>query len=302
MEIKKEHKMLIFVISLLLISVFSIAFFGIKVFYLLFGAVAASFAVELSFVYFRKKPIDIVRWLITPIVIVLFLPVAVPVWLAVVTTAFAVFFGSALFGGEDFYVFNPAMLGVVFATISFPVQMNTWWSGPGALSELTTQNSATVLKAGGSLLLNDLLMGNSVGALGEIFRLGLIIIGLLLILIKVIDWKVPVFFLGSYFLFTTFGSIVGLDNAMEPVSSLFVGTVILTAFFVATDEPTMANYPMGRILYGVGLGFFTFLIRTFSSFADGTMFAVLIMNTLAPLIDKIEEPKEAEELEEGALA
>src|SRR5690554_5260058 len=141
MEIKKEHKMLIFVIALLLVSIFSIAFFGIKAFYLMFGAVAASFAVELSFVYFRKKPIEITRWLITPLIIVLFLPIAAPIWLAVVTTAFAVFFGSALFGGEDFYIFNPAMLGVVFATISFPIQMNTMWSGPGALSELTTQNS-----------------------------------------------------------------------------------------------------------------------------------------------------------------
>lgn len=302
MDIKKEHKMLIFVISLLIISVFSTAFFGIKVFYLLFSAIAASFAVELSFVYFRKKPVEIIRWLITPIIIVLFLPVAAPIWLAVVTTAFAVFFGSSLFGGEDYYIFNPAMVGVVFATISFPIQMNTMWSGPGALSDLTTQNSATVLKAGGDLLLSDLLMGNSIGALGEVFRLGLLIIGVLLILIKVIDWKVPVFFLGSYFLFTMFGSLIGLDEVMDPVNSLFVGTVILTAFFVATDEPTMSKYPLGIVLYGVGLGFFTFLIRTYSNFADGTMFAVLIMNTLAPLLDKIEEPKEVEELEEGVLA
>ena len=101
MELRKEQKRLIFVIALLIISIFSIALFGIKVFYLLLASILASFAVELSFVYFRKKPIEVTRWLITPIIIVLFLPLAIPIWMAVVTTAFAVFFGSSLFGGED---------------------------------------------------------------------------------------------------------------------------------------------------------------------------------------------------------
>lgn len=301
MELKKQHKMLIFVISLLIISIFSIALFGsIEIFYLMLSAVAASFAVELSFVYFRKKPVDFVRWLITPLTIVLFLPATSPIWLAVVSTAFAVFFGSALFGGEDYYIFNPAMLGVVFATISFPLHLNTMWNGPGSLSALTTENTATALKAGNVFAFNDLLMGNSVGAIGEGFRLLLIILGVFLILIKVIEWKVPVFYLGSYFLFTSFGHMVGINGVMEPTQSLFVGTVILTAFFVATDEPTMAKYPFGKILYGIGLGLFTFIIRTFSNFPDGTMFVVLIMNTLAPLLDKIEEPK-VELEEEGAL-
>lgn len=305
MEFNKEQKRLIFVIALLIVSVFSIAMFGIKVFYLLLASIGASFVVELAFVYFRKKPIEVTRWLITPMIIVLFLPLATPIWMAAVTTAFAVFFGSALFGGEDNYLFVPAMLGVVFVTISFPIHMTTMWSGPGSLSALTPQNTATILKAGGVLNIKDLLMGNSVGSIGEGFRLLLILLGLGLMALKVVDWKVPTFYLGSYFLFTTFGKMVGIEGVMDPVNSLFVGTVILTAFFVAVDEPTMAQYPLGKILYGIGLGLFTFLVRTFSNYSDGTMFVILIMNALAPLIDKIEAPKVIEEddtLEEGVIA
>lgn len=265
MELREKDKRLIFVISLFILNAFNIAFSSFQAFYLIVTAVLSAFTIEFLFAYVRKKKIDVIRWLITPLLFVLFIPANAPIWLAIYGVMFAVLFGSALFGGEDYYIFNPAMVGIVFVSISFPQEM------PNMIVEL--------------LLVND------------IFRLLIIFLGIILIIFKVIDYKIPLIFLGTFFFLTAFFKEFGIG--LDPLTSLYSGTILLGAFFVATDEPTISKYPLGRILFAVGLGLIVFVIRTFSSHPDGLPHSILLLNMLAPLIDKIEEPKEEKILEEA---
>lgn len=295
---ENDKKLLIYLVSIFILSIFSIAIYGMYVFYMMLTAIGIAFVIEFAFAKIRKKKMNIANWFVTPLLFVLFLPAKAPIWLVIYGTAFAVLFGKAVFGGDDNYVFNPAMVGLLFVTVSFPQQMtNQWYHTVNGL--VGADNSANILYNGGTVNIIQQLMGESAGTIGEVFRLLIILLGLFMIAFKAIDWKVPTFFIGSYFLFSMFGKFAGL-NVLDPVQSIFVGTVLLAAFFVAPDEPTIAKYPLGRVLYGIGLGLFTFIIRNFSSFSDGIIFVIVIMNTIAPLIDKIEEPKVS--LEEGELA
>lgn len=275
-----NKKLYIFVTTLLVLSLFSIAIFGIKVLYMLIAAILSGAVFEVAFALVKKEKMNYIEWLVTPILFVMFLPVTVPIWLVISGTIFAVLFGKLLFGGAGKYVFSPALVGILFVTISFLPLMNN------------ADFTANLLKAGSSIgTYKDLLLGNTNGMVGETFRLLIIGLGVVLILFKVIDWKIPFFYILSFFLITYLAKAFGMQGVSDPLDSLFVGTLMLGAFFAATDEATIAKYPIGRVIYAVGLGFFTFLIRTMSAYPEGVVFAIIIMNMLAPLIDKIEEPR-----------
>lgn len=277
---ESNKKLYIFLATLLTLSAFSTAIFGVKVLYMLLVSIGIAFLFEFIFAKVKKQKTNFLEWLVTPILFVMFLPVSVPLWLVLWGSLFGVLFGKLLFGGAGKYVFSPALVGILFVTISFPQLM------------IDPNASASLLKTGGFIgKYKDLLMGNSVGALGEVFRLLIIFLGIILIAYKVIDWKIPVFYIISLFLFTAFANQVGMKNVADPIDSLLVGSLLLGAFFAATDDATIAKYPVGRVIYGVGLGFFTFIIRNFSAYQEGVVFAIIIMNMLAPLIDKIEEPR-----------
>lgn len=303
MKVNENKKLLIYLLALVILAIFSIAIFTWHVLYMYLVAIASAFVVEFVFAKIRKKPINLIHWFQTPLLFVLFLPSQAPLWLVLYGTVFAVFFGKAVFGGDDKYVFNPAIVGMLFVTVSFPNQMNNEWYHP-VIGLVGSNNTATAYSMGIlDASIPDLLLGTSAGTTGEVFRLLILILGLGLMLFKVIDWKIPVSFLVSYFLFNLFGNMSNNNfELMDALMPLLVGTVMLSAFFAAPDEPTAAKYPIGRIIYGVGFGFFTFLIRNFSDFTDGLVFVIIIMNTLAPLIDHIEvkkyEPKLVVETEE----
>lgn len=247
---------------------------------MLIAAILSGAVFEVAFALVKKEKMNYIEWLVTPILFVMFLPVTVPIWLVISGTIFAVLFGKLLFGGAGKYVFSPALVGILFVTISFLPLMNN------------ADFTANLLKAGSSIgTYKDLLLGNTNGMVGETFRLLIIGLGVVLILFKVIDWKIPFFYILSFFLITYLAKAFGMQGVSDPLDSLFVGTLMLGAFFAATDEATIAKYPIGRVIYAVGLGFFTFLIRTMSAYPEGVVFAIIIMNMLAPLIDKIEEPR-----------
>lgn len=283
---RTKNKLYILVSTLLVLSIFSAALFGVKVIYMLLAAIVSASVFEFIFAFVKKEKMNYIEWLVTPILFVMFLPVTVPIWLVICGTIFAVVFGKLLFGGAGKYVFSPALVGILFVTISFLPLMNN--------SEFTVN----LLKGGQNIGgYKDLLFGNSNGMVGETFRFLIIFLGIILIIFDVIDWKIPVFFIGSFVLITAFAGQVGMKNIADPIDSVLVGTLLLGAFFAAPDEATIAKYPVGRAIYGIGLGFFTFLIRNFSAYPEGTVFAIIIMNMLAPLIDKIEEPRKVAKTE-----
>lgn len=284
----KDHEAYILTASLAILLVLGAVYFGPNVLVLAFWAYVATLGVELTFSKIRKKPLG-KSWLVTPLVFVLLLPPTVPVWLVIIGSAFGTFFGKSVFGGEGKNIFNPAIVGLLFVTISFPVFMNTRWASPfdGVIG---TSHPLIVLNGSGpfNYTFNELLFGLTPGTIGEGFRLVILALGAFLIVIKIIDWRVPLFYIGSVFVLTFLGNTFMPSAFPDAVTSLFVGALLFGAVFVASDPVTMPVSAKGRIYYGLGLGALTVLIRNFAAFPEGLIFSVIIMNAIAPLLDKQE--------------
>ncbi|MBU1144104.1 MAG: RnfABCDGE type electron transport complex subunit D [Firmicutes bacterium] len=248
---------------------------------------AVSFVVEILFSKLRKKEFDY-GWMVTPLLIALLMPPAIPLWTVGIAAFFGVFFGKNIFGGSGKYIFSPALVGVLFVLISFPAQMATAWIDPQTADFFTGATPLSLFNRG--LPFNystlDLLMGSTIGTLGETFRLGIIVLGLLLIVLKVSDWRIPLSYLGSFFVITGLAFLISPDSiGKDPVTSLLLGGILFGAFFIAVDPVTAPVTSKGRIVYGIGLGLLTFVIRNFGTFHEGVTFSIIIMNAISPLID-----------------
>jgi electron transport complex protein RnfD len=211
------------------------------------------------------------------------------------------------FGGLGNNPFNPALVGRVFLLISFPVQMTTW---PKPMVNVGTYLDATTgatplsiikegLKNGESLtdLLSqvpsfaDMLLGEMGGSAGEVAALALLI-GLVYMLIrKVITWHIPVTVLGTIAIFTGLLHLANPEEYAGPVFHLLTGGAMLGAIFMATDYVTSPMTVKGQVIFAVGIGVITVLIRVFGAYPEGMSFAILIMNAFVPLLDRYIKPK-----------
>ncbi len=283
--------------ALFVLLIYGTVVFGLKAIWIALVSYVAAVIVEWTFAKIRKKKMGL-SFLITPLIFALMMPVTMDLWIVAVGSAFGVFFGKMIFGGQGKNIFNPALVGVLFVTVSFPLQMNTRWLNPetdlvAAVTPLISLNKALPM----DYSMMDLLLGHVPGVIGETFRLGIIVLGLLLIILKVIDWRIPLSLIGTLFVITFLGNIVLPNNFIDPVYSLLVGGLMFAAFFVATDPVSMPIKSWGRIIYGVGIGLLTVIIRNFATFPEGLTFSIVIMNAIAPLIDSLfvkEEIKEDE--------
>lgn len=231
------------------------------------------------------------------------LPSNLPVWIIIIGALVAIGVGKMTFGGLGCNPFNPALVGRVFLLISFPVQMTTW-PLPGQLtSYLDAQTGATPLavmkeavKTGDTSVLEklpnafDMLLGQMGGSLGEVSALA-ILIGLVYMLMrKIITWHIPVSILLTVLVLS---GLLHLYNPAyaDPVNTLLSGGLLLGACFMATDYVTSPMTPRGQIIYGIGIGAITVIIRTFGAYPEGMSFAILIMNAFTPLINTYNKPK-----------
>ncbi len=280
-----KRQMQIFAIALLPLVAVGVMHYGMDVLWMLITSYVAAFSVEIAFSKLRHLKVD-AGAIITPLIFTLVLPPTLPLWIVAVGSAFGVFFGKAIFGGFGKNIFNPAIVGRLFITISFPAFMATMWLDPKT-DAITTASPLGVLNKGGEFGYNmiDLLIGGVPGSIGETFRLGIIVIGVILILLRMINWRIPVFFIGSVFVITWVGHLLAPGIYEDPLLSILVGGVLFGAFFVATDPITAPYTQGGRIMYGIGLGIITVVIRNFAAFPEGVMFAVIIMNAVSPLLD-----------------
>lgn len=218
----------------------------------------------------------------------------------VIASFFAVVITKQLFGGLGFNVFNPALIGRAFALISWPKAMTIWNEPTAAFLAMDAKTTATplgILKEEGVAkllevfgdkmsLYTHLLTGNRAGSIGETSAIALIIGGLFLLYKGYITWHIPVSFLGSAAVMAwVFGGKGALFTG-DPIVHLISGGMMLGAWFMATDYVTSPTMRKGQILFGVGCGFLTMLIRLKGGFPEGVMFAILIMNCFAPLIDR----------------
>jgi RnfABCDGE-type electron transport complex D subunit len=297
LDVLTQKNLLIFTCALAFLMIGALIIFGWNVLLVVAVSYVVAFIVEYAFAKFRKRPIDR-AWFVTPMVFALLMPPTAPWWMVMIGSFFGVFFGKAVFGGLGKNVFNPAIVGALFLTISFPNEMLTQWLNPSTgIISTSTPLIALNRGVGFDYSLMDLMIGMVPGTIGETFRIAIIALGVLLILMKIVDWRIPLAFIGSVFLITLLGNFIDPVTFKDPVYSIFVGGLMFGAFFVATDPVTAPIRPWGRVIYGVGLGVITVIIRNFAAFPEGVIFAIIIMNATSGLIDNWKQPKESNEKE-----
>ena len=217
---------------------------------------------------------------VTGLLLALALPANIPVWQCVVGAAFAIIVVKCLFGGLGYNVVNPAITARVFMLVSFASVTIT--SQSIMLDAIAGATPLARVADGEAVSLTNLLFGTHGGAIGETCAIALLWGFIYLLISGVITWHIPVTFVGSVFLF----SLMMEGDAMKALALTLSGGLLLGAIFMATDYVTSPVTPLGKVVFGVGCGLLTFLIRYFGTYAEGVAFAILIMNILTPYIDK----------------
>jgi electron transport complex protein RnfD len=224
------------------------------------------------------------------------LPSGIPLWLVVLGAFVAIAIGKMTFGGLGKNPFNPALVGRVFLLIAYPVQMTTFPAVDAATGATPLALAKGILKGGGNvsdvlaqLNISDLglAIGRHSGSLGEVAAIALLLGGVYLLVRKVVTWHIPVAVLGSMAVFSAILWGVNPAGYMSPLFHLLTGGAILGAFFMATDYSTSPMGWRGGLIFGIGIGLITIIIRIWGAYPEGMSFAILIMNALVPLISKI---------------
>ena len=235
--------------------------------------------------------------ILTGVLLACNLPSNLPVWIILIGALAAIGIGKMSFGGLGNNIFNPALVGRVFLLISFPAQM-TMWPEVGQLTAYTDATTgATVLSLmnEGALdklpTLVDMLLGKMGGSLGEVSALALLLGLVFMLWKKIITWQIPVSILLTVFVFTGIMHLVNPVQYASPFVHLLSGGLMLGAIFMATDYVTSPMSKNGMLVYGVGIGILTTVIRLFGSYPEGMSFAILIMNAFTPLINSYIKPK-----------
>ena len=299
--------MTIVIIALMPSLIASVYFFGPRVLLMVLVSYLVGGLVEVGFACVRKTEIH-EGFFVTGMIFPLILPPTTPLWVVAVGIFFGVFFGKEVFGGTGHNIFNPALVGRLFITIAFPTIMTSGWSAPGAwrgAADAVTSATPMALAKTQSTFTPawDLLWGTTSGSVGETFHLGIIIGGIFLILTRVSDWRIPVSYISSVFIFAfginIAGGLFSSGDAAAAANGLFSSSVNLGIFhvlgggllfgamFMATDPVTSPFTKTGKFVFGVLCGLLTVLIRTFSGYVEGVMFSIVIMNAASPLIDHI---------------
>lgn len=248
----------------------------------------------------KKQTINDGSAFLTGLLLGLNLPPAVPFYIPILGSAVAIVITKQLFGGLGYNVFNPALIGRAFLLVSFPKLMTVWKEPSAAFIQLDAKTTATplgILKLDGMArlvevygdtinLYTQLLVGHRAGSIGETSAIALLIGAAFLFYRGYITWHIPVSFLGTAAVIAWVFGGKGALFAGDPILHLISGGMILGAFYMATDYVTSPSVKAGQIVFGMGCGFLTMLIRLKGGYPEGVMFAILIMNCFAPLIDR----------------
>lgn len=235
--------------------------------------------------------------ILTGVLLAFNLPSNLPVWIIAIGALAAIGIGKMSFGGLGNNIFNPALTGRIFLLISFPAQMTTWPVAGQLTSYTDATTGATVLSLmnEGALdklpSLSDMLVGNMGGSLGEVSALALLLGLFYMLWKKIITWHIPVSIFVTVFVFTGIMHLVNPVQYACPCVHLLSGGLMLGAIFMATDYVTSPMSKSGMIVYGVGIGILTTVIRLFGSYPEGMSFAIFIMNGVTPLINSYMKPK-----------
>lgn len=235
----------------------------------------------------RKNTILDLSAALTGLLLALNLPAEVPFWLPIIGAFFAIIVVKQLFGGLGQNFMNPALGARCFLLISFTGRMTTF-----TYDAVTTATPLAQLKAGEDVDVLSMFLGTIPGTIGETSALALLIGGIFLLVRKVINYRIPLFYIGSFSVFIMIYALAsgrGFDVSFL-LAHLCGGGLMLGAFFMATDYVTSPITPMGKIVFGILLGLLTFLFRIFGGSAEGVSYAIIIGNLLVPLIERVTVP------------
>lgn len=300
LDLKRFMMMAIF--AILPATVAGIYFFGLRVLAMIVVSYAAGGAVEMLFAMIRKEEIT-EGFLVTGLIFPLILPPALPLWMVAIGVAFGVLVGKELFGGTGRNLFNPALVGRAFLFLGYPVAMSRdYWLKPAgeglgraleyvsaATADATAQATPlSVAKAGEAQLadFSNLLWGNVAGSVGETSAILILAGGVFLIATRIVNWRSVLGVLAS---FAVVGLLLHNLTAYDfPVGwHLAAGGMLFGTFFMATDPVTSPVTNGGKWAYGALIGSLVVLIRLLTGYVEGVMFAILLGNICAPMLDEV---------------
>ena len=239
--------------------------------------------------------------ILTGVLLAFNLPIGVPIWMVILGSLVAIGMAKMSFGGLGRNPFNPALVGRVFLLLSFPVHMTVFESPDivqDALSGATPlayvrdalRAGATVSEISPNISYQGLLLGVKSGSFGEIAALSIILGFIYMIARRVITWHIPISIIVSMFLLTCGLWLYNPELYMDPIFHILTGGALLGAVFMATDYVTSPMSKRGMLIYGVGIGVITVVIRTWGAYPEGISFAILIMNAVVPILNKYVKP------------
>lgn len=298
-------------------------FFGIGNIIQIFIAINIAYITEACCLKIRK--INIMNnlcdnsALLTAILLAMSIPPLSEWWLISLGTMFAIIFGKQLYGGIGNNIFNPSMLGYIFLLISFPIHMTMWQD-----LDILKINNLNIIDALKIIFYHNKLSSINIDAISQATPLYILknnvshnimfytkqikffvininywqliniinfCVGIVLLYKKIINWHIPISLLLSLIFFSSCGYLYDPLYFGSPITHLFFGSTMFGAFFIATDPVTASTTQNGRIIYGILIGFFLWLIRNFSNYLDGIAFAILLTNICVPIIDNYTQPK-----------
>lgn len=311
------------VYALLPICTFAVYQFGISTLALLLTVVSSCLLTEALFTFMGDKPVSLNDYsaAITGILLALTLPPGFPLWMGAVAGFIAIGLGKSLFGGLGYNLFNPALVGRAFVQAAFPVAITTWtpafaenrfvefipttltlpfsvpadissWSQSVAVDAFTGATPLAEFKFGGVVTpAMDLFTGMSAGSSGETSAILILFCGAYLVARRMMDWRIPVGILVSAAAFSWLLNLIDPVAYPDPLFMLFSGGLMLGAVFMASDMVGSPVTPLGVWLYAFLVGVVTVIIRLYGGLTEGVMYAILLGNAMAPLIEQVTQPR-----------
>ncbi|HBG28472.1 MAG: hypothetical protein A2Y10_10770 [Planctomycetes bacterium GWF2_41_51] len=318
-HIRKHHStqsiMLDVIIGLVPAIAASLIFFRTRAAIVLASCIISCVIFEALCNLFRKKPNSLgdLSAVVTGIILAFSLPPSIPFWVCIIGSGFAIIIGKMVFGGLGANIFNPAMAGRCFLTACFGGMMVSWTvpalidpqmpkvgevsTAPAALTQATplglikealknktAPQDEKIAEIKG--IFKNMLIGSTAGCLGETSALALLLGGIYLLIKRTIDWIIPTAVLATAFICALIAVELDPHHYVSPLIHLASGALIFGAFFIATDPVTAPLTKKGMWIFGAGVGAMTMLIRLVGEYPEGFMFAVLLMNSISPLIDR----------------
>ncbi|MBK7868611.1 MAG: RnfABCDGE type electron transport complex subunit D [Ignavibacteriales bacterium] len=296
-KLSAQKAMWLVVISLLPPLVMGVIYFGLYQLIVVLAALAGAVMTESAIKYIRKQKVTIFDGsaVITGLLLGLILPPGLNPVFAFIGSVVAIGFGKEVFGGLGYNIFNPALVGRAFLQAAYPVAMTTWSTPAMAVDTVTKATPLSLFKfeaiaSKGGVDAMSLFLGNVGGSIGETSSIAILVGMVFLIVMKVLNWRVPLAMIVGLLLFSGIFWLIDPTKFASPIHHLFMGGFMFGAVYMASDWVTSPVTNKGIWIYGMAISLIVVMIRLFGGLPEGVMYAILIMNGFVPLINRYTKP------------